>query len=96
MEKDLTAIGWEILETARNELYINLPYLDAAFEVASAMGTVGLTTGITPDLSLFSHLLLIFLMYVGRVGILSFSIAFLTRSLYPAKIKYPEFNIMIG
>ena len=30
MEKDLTAIGREILETARNELYVNLPYLDAA------------------------------------------------------------------
>lgn len=35
-------------------------------------------------------------MYVGRVGILSFSIAFLTRSKYPAKIKYPTFDIMIG
>lgn len=71
-------------------------YLDAAFETASAMGTVGLSTGITPGLSTFSHLLLICLMYTGRVGILSFSIAFLSRSKYPLKIKYPTFDLMIG
>ena len=74
----------------------NLPYLDCAFEVASAMGTVGVTAGITTVLSPFSQSLLIALMYMGRVGILSFSIAFITRTRYPAKIKYPEMNIMIG
>ena len=74
----------------------NLPYLDCAFEVASAMGTVGLTTGITPALSVFSQTLIILLMYMGRVGVLSFSIAFITRSGRAAKIKYPEMNVMIG
>lgn len=74
----------------------NLPYLDCAFEVASAMGTVGLTTGITPGLSVFSQSLIILLMYMGRVGVLSFSIAFITRSGRAAKIKYPEMNVMIG
>ncbi|MCI7472727.1 MAG: potassium uptake protein, TrkH family [Clostridiales bacterium] len=74
----------------------NLPYLDCAFEVASAMGTVGLTTGITPGLSVFSQSLIILLMYMGRVGVLSFSIAFITRSRRTAKIKYPEMNVMIG
>ena len=73
-----------------------LPYLDCAFEVASAMGTVGLTTGITPTLSPFSQSLIILLMYMGRVGVLSFSIAFITRSGRTAKIKYPEMNVMIG
>lgn len=72
------------------------PYLDCAFEVASAMGTVGLTTGLTPTLSPFSQSLLILLMYTGRVGLLSFSIAVLTRRQHPAKIKYPEMNVMIG
>lgn len=74
----------------------NLPYLDCAFEVASAMGTVGLTTGITPGLSVFSQSLIILLMYMGRVGVLSFSIAFITRGGRTAKIKYPEMNVMIG
>ena len=72
------------------------PYLDSAFEVASAMGTVGLTAGLTTQLSHVSQALLIALMYMGRVGILSFSIAFITRTRYPAKIKYPEINVMIG
>lgn len=73
-----------------------VPLLDAAFEAASAIGTVGLTTGITPGLSVSSRLIVICLMFLGRVGILSFSMAFLTRSRRAAKIKHPTFNIMIG
>ena len=71
-------------------------YLDAAFEVASAMGTVGLTTGITPGLGVVSHSLLIVLMFLGRVGILSFSFIFLTSSAQKSKVQYPTFNILIG
>lgn len=74
----------------------DVPFLSAAFESASAMATVGVTVGITPTLSLFSHVLLICMMFLGRVGIMSFSIAFLARSKYPAKIKYPTMDIMIG
>ena len=73
-----------------------LPYVDCAFEVASAMGTVGLTTGITPSLSRISQSILILLMYTGRVGLLSFSIALAVRHGRPAKLKYPEMNVMIG
>ena len=73
-----------------------LPYVDCAFEVASAMGTVGLTTGITPTLSIFSQSLLILLMYTGRIGLLSFSIALAVRHGRPAKLRYPEMNVMIG
>ena len=73
-----------------------LPYMDCAFEVASAMGTVGLTTGITPTLSMFSQSLLILLMYTGRIGLLSFSIALAVRHGRPAKLRYPEMNVMIG
>lgn len=74
----------------------DIPYLHAAFEAASALGTVGVTVGITPGLSLPSHILLIGMMYLGRVGILSVSIAFLMRGRHAAKIKYPTTNIMIG
>lgn len=63
-------------------LYLLLPLLSAAiisqiealpigsclFETVSALGTVGLSLGVTPELSLPSHLLLIFLMFFGRVG----------------------------
>lgn len=71
-------------------------YLDLAFEVASAMGTVGLSAGITALLTPFSQVLLVLLMYLGRVGILSFSIAFLTGARARTKIQYPTFEIMIG
>ena len=45
-----------------------LPMGVCLFETASAVGTVGLTLGITPTLGLFSHLILIFLMFFGRAG----------------------------
>ncbi len=73
-----------------------LPYLDCAYEAASALGTVGLSCGLTPGLSPASQGLIILLMYLGRVGILSFSIAFTTRTRYPAKLRYPEMDIVIG
>lgn len=78
-------------------LFEGLPYMSAAFEVASALGTVGLTTGITPALSRVSRALIILLMYLGRVGILSISIAFAARRAgMESKIKYPVTNVMIG
>ena len=73
-----------------------VPMLDAAFEAASAIGTVGLTTGITSGLSTASGLIVICMMFLGRVGILSFSVAFLTRKGREAKIKYPTMDLMIG
>lgn len=72
------------------------PYLQAAFEAASAIATVGLTAGLTSSLSIFSKLLLIAMMYLGRVGILSFSIAFLLQKGGANKIRYPETDVMIG
>ena len=73
-----------------------VPFLPAAFETASALGTVGLTTGLTPGLSRGSQVLLILFMYTGRVGVLSFSIGFLTRPKDTLDIRYPEFSIMVG
>ena len=46
----------------------DLPLLTCLFESASAVGTVGLTLGITPSLCLISRLILITLMFIGRVG----------------------------
>ena len=73
-----------------------LPFLTAAYEVASALGTVGLSMGATPGLSPDSSLLIVLFMYLGRVGILTFSIAFLTRREQDVKLKYPTADMMIG
>lgn len=49
-------------------VYEGLPLLECLYEAASAVGTVGLTLGITPELHVFSQVVLIILMYLGRVG----------------------------
>ena len=49
-------------------VYEELPLSSCLFEAASAVGTVGLTLGITPKLHVFSQVVLIILMYLGRVG----------------------------
>ena len=49
-------------------VYEGLPLLDCLYEAASAVGTVGLTLGVTPGLHVFSQVVLIMLMYLGRVG----------------------------
>lgn len=54
--------------------------LTAIFESASAVGTVGLTLGITPSLSTISHIVLILLMFIGRIGGLTLIYAFFTKT----------------
>ena len=49
-------------------VYEGLPVLTCFYEAASAVGTVGLTLGVTPGLHIISRLILIVLMYLGRVG----------------------------
>ncbi|MGB5942267.1 MAG: potassium transporter TrkG [Leeuwenhoekiella sp.] len=49
------------------------------FEVASALGTVGISTGITADINTFGQLVIIFLMFVGRLGVLTFGLAIWSR-----------------
>lgn len=65
------------------------------FESLSAMGTVGLTMGITSDLGTFSKLCLIILMYCGRLGSIAVAMAIARRKIIP-KISYPEEKITIG
>lgn len=65
------------------------------FEALSAMGTVGLTMGVTPNLGIFSKLCLIVLMYCGRMGSIGVAMALVRRRIVP-KLSYPEENITIG
>jgi potassium uptake TrkH family protein len=65
------------------------------FEVTSAFATVGLTTGITPDLDADAQLLLIVLMFVGRVGTIAAASAFVLRR-RPPRYHLPEEQPIIG
>lgn len=94
----LTALLFFLFGSMFLSLFDAVPFMDAGFEVASALGTVGLSTGITPTLSIPCRIFLIAFMYLGRVGILSCSIAFSTArsAARESKIKYPTTEVMIG
>lgn len=69
--------------------------LDLVFEQVSAFCTVGLTRGITPDLSTPSKLILISSMYVGRVGTLTLAFALASR-VDSTNYRYPKAHILVG
>ncbi len=71
-----------------------VPLHMALYETASAIGTVGLSLGITPGLSVPSHLILIFLMYFGRVGGLTLIFAVVLEHSSPAQL--PQEQITVG
>lgn len=68
---------------------------DVLFETFSAIGTVGMTTGITRDLLPVSRVIIIILMYCGRIGSLSFALAFVQRKKV-AHVQQPVERITIG
>lgn len=65
------------------------------FEVTSAFGTVGLSLGITSELSNISKILIMLLMFIGRIGIVTFLLIF-KRKKKKAKYHYPKERIIIG
>jgi trk system potassium uptake protein len=65
------------------------------YEATSAFGTVGLTLGLTPDLSFMGKLLVAFTMYLGRLGPLTVALA-LARNKSVKSIRYPEDKILVG
>ena len=72
-----------------------IPLGDCLFETASAIGTVGLTLGITARLSIFSRVILMLLMFAGRVGGLTLVYAFLPGN-GRVNSKYPLESIIVG
>ncbi len=68
---------------------------DVLFETFSAMGTVGMTTGITRELCMSSKYVIIILMYLGRVGSISFAAAMMQKKAQPS-ISAPTEEIIIG
>lgn len=73
----------------------NLPILTCLFETASAIGTVGLTLGITPGLHMVSKLILISLMFLGRIGGLTLIFATLSANKNTLS-KLPLEKITVG
>jgi trk system potassium uptake protein TrkH len=70
-------------------------FFDILFEVVSAFGTVGLSRGITPSLSIPGKLIIIVTMFAGRVGPLSLAVA-ISKQANQAGIRYPEEKVLVG
>jgi trk system potassium uptake protein TrkH len=69
--------------------------LDYMFEASSALGTVGLSTGVTPTLTTVGRLIIIAVMLIGRLGPLTL-VAALTFNLKPIRYNYPDEPIIVG
>jgi trk system potassium uptake protein TrkH len=73
----------------------HISIINLVFEQVSAFATVGLSTGITTDLSLAGKLFIVSSMFIGRVGTLTLALALSTR-VSSNSFKYPSAHIMIG
>ncbi len=73
----------------------DLALLPALFEITSAFGTTGLSLDVTPQLSPFGKILVAAIMFLGRVGPITFIIAMTARQ-RPQRYKYPQEDIAIG
>ena len=81
--------------SGRGQTDIRGSFLAYFFETVSAFGTVGLSMGITPDLSLWGKCWIILTMIIGRVGVLTFSYIIAGAGAVNG-IEHSEENMMIG
>lgn len=104
-------LDWDVMNKALALLVVSLSYIalvilfllvlepfsmeKIVFEVVSAFGTVGLTMGITPYLSVTSKLMIIVTMFVGRLGPMTIALA-LGEKKKKARVQYPKEDILIG
>ncbi|MDX8336270.1 MULTISPECIES: TrkH family potassium uptake protein [Cetobacterium] len=104
-------ISWDILNRALAILIISIIYVSivimavmtiedmsfekVVFEVISAFATVGLSMGITADLSAMSKILIIITMFIGRLGPMTFALA-LGEKKVKQNLRYPKENILVG
>ena len=77
---------------------MEIDIMTALYEMASACGTVGVSLGITPSLNAFSRILVMLMMYFGRVGILTVTYAVMVNLAQTNKstISYPDANMLVG
>ena len=72
------------------------PVTTLLLEITSAFGTVGLSLGVTSELTTISKLLLMILMFIGRIGVLTFIFIFKKTVTNDAKVRYPKERMIIG
>lgn len=85
------------LSTMAISIWENMNMFDVLYECVSAFATVGITVGLTTQMGLFSRIVLILLMFSGRVGIFTISMAMMMRlQRHYSPVQYPETTVFIG
>jgi len=85
----LILTGWDIVTESGIDYFLQL-----SFEAVSAFGTVGLSTGITPDLTTGQRIVIIVLMFIGRLGPMTFALALASPKV--EQVKFPETQLLTG
>ncbi|MDW7977104.1 MAG: potassium transporter TrkG [Leptospiraceae bacterium] len=76
-------------------IFEKIDFLKITFEVVSAYGTVGLSMGITSDLTSFSKIILSIIMFIGRIGILTFLLAIMPK-IKKSNYQYPTEYVIVS
>lgn len=86
-----------LLTLTERQMLFEHEFIDFLFEAVSALGTVGVTTGITPHLSNIGKIIVLIAMFMGRLGPITIVIG-LTRKQMKNKdiLEYPEENVIVG
>jgi trk system potassium uptake protein TrkH len=94
----IASLGLGVILTATTLLLAteDAPFLTVLFETVSAFGTVGLSTGLTPELSTAGRLLVSVLMFVGRVGPFTVAVALARKRPTGRAWHLPEERIIVG
>lgn len=91
LQLTLLLTGIFLVSAAQPELALT----DVVFECFSAIDTVGMSTGVTRDLSVFSRVIVLLLMYCGRLGTLTFAMVFVQKK-QKELLRFPEETVSIG
>ena len=93
----ITFTCWLVAVAAMSIFEAEAEFLNLMYEASSAIGTVGLSADLTPTLSRASHIVLMMLMYIGRIGPLTMALVFAGKVKKSEKFRdLPEKKIMLG
>lgn len=100
MKKAAAILSFSLLLSLLSSVLLSaadgVPLTDAVFEVFSATGTVGLSRGLTPQLSVFGRILIILCMYLGRIGPISLALFFHTDLSGGKNVRYAQGRYFVG
>lgn len=90
-------LGSILLSITNSHLLLKYNFIDIMFEVASALGTVGITVGVTPELTYIGKILIAIIMFLGRLGPITIGVALtLKQNSKRINVIYPEEDVLVG